>query len=894
MSALRIMDPACGSGLLLETAFHKLLELKGVGATVSYAEAMAALGQLHGMDISLFSCAVARCTLIRALLERLAAPEQLRLEELPLNIQVGNALLELAPGAPEGRSARFEVVLVEPPFITERNPELRELYRERYESAWRNFSLIAPFIELAFSLSVENGFIGALVGNSWVKRGYGRALVERVLPRQDLTCVVDASGAYIPGHGTPTMMIFARRRLPSSDTVRAVLGHRGEPITPSAPEEGRVWTEIREHIGDAGFEGEFVTVSELPRQDFARHPWALSAGRGREVMAYLERHAAARLGDIAQALSGPRVRFEFALAHSEAFFRHHVPTKFVRELIRGSELADWSLEADERAALPDFSREDEPLPPLLFRVLGGLANIPPSFGIQEEGELRGNVARLLSREQQVAASPAVLGFPQISRQNHFVRLPEDGFTTGTVVRLRLSEARRHDDEQTMALLAYLNSSTAWFWMQHFFYSKALGERTQARYRRDLDVSSMLFEFSPQPLMELPVPDAVISPGLPREQLAERARKLEQLAEQHRQCAPRFVLGEEVQPDSVDSRRSEHGWDRKSRSSLVKALARARHEEEILFREMVFHQEELDWLVYSAWRLARFESIPSGRAIPEHRPFSWTSDEPPEDLDRGLAYSWAERQRQRKADPRLETLDAKACKRWWFSRSEPRKGGDYDSRRTQEACKRWLLTQVERLFREQRSPAALTPGEIAEALSSEPDVRAVAEVLEGKAHPELAELLTPLIEDDAVPFLTSMRFSSSGLSKARAWEHLWSLQRHRPVSPHEARQLAPRYVLKDFQKTSWWRLRGQVDLPRERFISYPRLVRDGADVLYGWAGWTFLQQAEVLETLYRTGQREGWTSERLLLILQGVEELLPWIQQYHQDAAPRWNDFVETA
>ena len=58
------------------------------------------------------------------------------------------------------------------------------------------------------------GFVGLIVANSFMKREFGKKLIEEVLPRLDLTHVVDCSGAYIPGHGTPTVILFGRNRAP--------------------------------------------------------------------------------------------------------------------------------------------------------------------------------------------------------------------------------------------------------------------------------------------------------------------------------------------------------------------------------------------------------------------------------------------------------------------------------------------------------------------------------------------------------------------------------------------------------------------------------------------------------------------------------------------------------
>src|SRR5690606_8607846 len=106
-----------------------------------------------------------------------------------------------------------------------------------------------PFTERFFQLAETNGdapagYVGLITADSFMKREFGKKLIEDWLPRQDLTHVIHTSGAYIPGHGTPTVILFGRNRAPVADTVRAVLGIRGEPSTPSDPAQGLVWRSI--------------------------------------------------------------------------------------------------------------------------------------------------------------------------------------------------------------------------------------------------------------------------------------------------------------------------------------------------------------------------------------------------------------------------------------------------------------------------------------------------------------------------------------------------------------------------------------------------------------------------------------------------------------------------
>ena len=109
------------------------------------------------------------------------------------------------------------------------------------------------------------GWVGQITSNSFMKREFGAKLIEEFLPDKDLRLVADTSGAYIPGHGTPTVILAGRNQRPVGDTVRAVLGVRGEPGLPDDPAKGVVWTSIVEHVDEPGWEDAWVTVFDLDR-----------------------------------------------------------------------------------------------------------------------------------------------------------------------------------------------------------------------------------------------------------------------------------------------------------------------------------------------------------------------------------------------------------------------------------------------------------------------------------------------------------------------------------------------------------------------------------------------------------------------------------------------------
>jgi hypothetical protein len=114
---------------------------------------------------------------------------------------------------------------------------------------------------------------------------------------------------------------------------------------------------------------------------------------------------------------------------------------------------------------------------------------------------------------------------------------------------------------------------------------------------------------------------------------------------------------------------------------------------------------------------------------------------------------------------------------------------------------------------------------------------------------------------------------------------------------------PRYTSKDFRSGVIWRHRGKLDVPKERFLSYPSAASDeDGSAVVGWAGWDHRQQATALAALYQERkQQDGWEAERLAPLLAGLLELLPWLRQWHNEPDPAFGgrrvgdlyaDFVE--
>jgi len=235
---------------------------------------------------------------------------------------------------------------------------------------------------------------------------------------------------------------------------------------------------------------------------------------------------------------------------------------------------------------------------------------------------------------------------------------------------------------------------------------------------------------------------------------------------------------------------------------------------------------------------------------------------------------------------IALIERPECKRRWAT-------GGWDSMEA-KALRGWLLDRCEArdLWFHQvdgmEQPRLLTTSQLADELRRNPDVVAVAELrYPGK---DLGAVVAELVADEHVPYLAALRYKDSGLQKRADWEHTWDLQRQGDAAPTEEEKrkirdaipVPPKYGSGDFLKTSYWRNRGKLDVPKERFISYPHASRDGDPaLLLGWAGWDHREQAQALATLVvEREQGDGWGAERLAPLLAGLREVLPWVHQWH--------------
>ena len=211
---------------------------------------------------------------------------------------------------------------------------------------------------------------------------------------------------------------------------------------------------------------------------------------------------------------------------------------------------------------------------------------------------------------------------------------------------------------------------------------------------------------------------------------------------------------------------------------------------------------------------------------------------------------------------------------------------------QKALKSWLLDRIEartHWFDASGNPTVTTLARLAESLSADEDFASVAELYAPRQ--DLGKTVRELLSEEHVPFVSALRYKPAGLKKRADWEQVWDLQREEDAAPDEPAKrkvreripVPPKYTSADFLKPSYWRARGKLDVPKERFVSYGTVNAQSPE-LYGWAGWDHLEQALALASYI---QQAGLSDDDLVPYLAGLLELQPWLEQWYGEYDPEF-------
>jgi hypothetical protein len=228
-------------------------------------------------------------------------------------------------------------------------------------------------------------------------------------------------------------------------------------------------------------------------------------------------------------------------------------------------------------------------------------------------------------------------------------------------------------------------------------------------------------------------------------------------------------------------------------------------------------------------------------------------------------------------PALALIECTSYKRRWYR-------PDY-AEQEQQALESWLANRVENVVQDRAQAFSLE--QVAAALQDDTRVLAVCEVLTGRRDFSLSQLIETALQADAVPSHRFHLYKDSGLDKRTAWEKTWEDQRREDAGEKITPEVPPPYTQADFLKPEYFRLRGKLDVPKERFIAFTEVPgRYGAETLYGWAGWTPLQRLKAILAIDEELEDAGNSLADRTGLLDSAWRLLPDVAREDAAAAVR--------
>ena len=185
------------------------------------------------------------------------------------------------------------------------------------------------------------------------------------------------------------------------------------------------------------------------------------------------------------------------------------------------------------------------------------------------------------------------------------------------------------------------------------------------------------------------------------------------------------------------------------------------------------------------------------------------------------------------------------------------------------------------------PLVRSAAQVADDLRHDERVRELLTIHTGSPDFDLTVEVSKLLATEAVPTFAPLRYKPAGIEKFRAWERVWDLQRAEDRGERVDIPLPPKYGKGDFLKTSYWSARGKLDVPKERFLSFPgaRLPDDTTE-LYGWAGWDHSERGQAIARLANELSRAGAPDEQVVPLIGALIELQPWLDQWYSDIESR--------
>lgn len=356
VKAVRILDPACGSGAFLIEVFDqlhaeyqqtvdRLAELRHGSLSLFDPDKAILQHNVYGVDLNDEAIEIARLSVWIKTAQRGKV-----LTDLDHNVRVGNSVVDDATvdsrafdwsnAFPEvAAQGGFDVVVGNPPYVRgEMLGAFKPHFQGRYSAYHGSADLYVYFYELGVRLLRPGGRMSYIVTNKWLKTGYAEPLRAYLNASTWVEEIVDL------GH--------AKQVFPDADVFPCILRVR-KPTDDPAPERTRVSVIPRDDLETGDFRRQIEAASfNLNRQDLNADAWSLEPAEAADLLQKIQ-----QAGVPLQEYVGQGTKYGIKTGYNEAFLIDTITrnrlvaddprcSEIIRPYLRGRDIGRWTANWD--------------------------------------------------------------------------------------------------------------------------------------------------------------------------------------------------------------------------------------------------------------------------------------------------------------------------------------------------------------------------------------------------------------------------------------------------------------------------------------------------------------------------------------------------------------------